>query len=184
MEWTLPGTCIGCDCEDWPRVEDKFNALFLAGDIQLGQVARVSGLEPYCIQNWVKRGYLSPPRAKRYSLNQLCRILNINMLRGAMPIEAVCGLLSYINGRLEDESDDIITDTSLYYLFLHLAAAIILQPQTDRMTAVADVVNSVPESVPGTRRRIAQVLDVMLSAWMATRYRQETEALLRNLQIV
>ena len=98
MNWVLPGTVIEANLEDADRAQELFRSMFLPGGMVLGQVSNLSGLEPYMIQNWVKRGFLSPPKGKRYSLRQLCRILNINMLRGALPMEKICGLLTYVNG--------------------------------------------------------------------------------------
>ena len=88
----------------------------------LSQVTAITGLEAHTVQNWVKRGFLTSPVGKKYSLRQLCRILNIHMLHGAMPIDRICKLLSYVNGHLDDESDDMIDDSQLYFLFVNLAS--------------------------------------------------------------
>ena len=48
----------------------------------LSQVASLTGLEPYVIQNWVRRGFVAPPERKRYSRRQFSRIVLINMLEG------------------------------------------------------------------------------------------------------
>ena len=113
MTWTLPGTTLLGKRSDAGRTDGLFQSMMLTGGLTLGQVATITGLEPYTIQNWVKRGFLPPPRGKRYDMEQLCRIITINMLRGALPLERICSLLSYINGSLTDESDDIIDDTVL-----------------------------------------------------------------------
>ena len=122
MKWTIPGTVLQIRREDADSVEELFSSMFLAGGMILGQVASVSGLEPYTVQNWVKRGFLSAPQRKRYSMRQLCRILNINMLKSVLPLERICGLMGYINGELDSEEDDIIDDAQLYFLFVKLAA--------------------------------------------------------------
>ena len=89
MNWILPGTVIPARREEADKTCDLFQSMFLPGGMVLGQVSNISGLEPYMIQNWVKRGFLAPPKGKRYTLRQLCRILNINMLRGALPMEKI-----------------------------------------------------------------------------------------------
>ena len=122
MKWRIPGTVLEIQRENADGVEDMFSSMFLAGGIVLSQVSNITGLEPYTVQNWVKRGFLSPPQRQRYSLNQLCRILQINMLKSVLPLEQICGLLSYINGKLDEESDDIIDDAVLYFMFVKLAA--------------------------------------------------------------
>jgi hypothetical protein len=122
MEWTIPGTVLTAKREDAPNIEKDFKAMFLGGGIMLSQVAAISGLEPYDVQNWVKRRLLPPPNGKRYDLNQLCRIININMLKKVLHMEQITGLLTYINGDLDDHSDDLIDDSKLYFMFVELAA--------------------------------------------------------------
>lgn len=63
MQWTIPGTTLPGQREDADRVDSVFESLFLAGGLTLSQVSNIAGLEPYTVQNWVKRGYLQPPRA-------------------------------------------------------------------------------------------------------------------------
>lgn len=66
---------------------------------------------------------MTPPVKKKYNRRQLSRIIIINMLKSALPMESICRLLSYVNGQLDDESDDIIDDSVMYLIFLRLAAA-------------------------------------------------------------
>ena len=122
MNWILPGTTLQARREDAGAVEGLFRSVMLTGGLTLGQVTAITGLEPHTVQNWVKRGFLPPPRGKRYDMEQLCRIITINMLRGALPLEKICSLLGYINGDLADERDDTIDDTLLYFTFVRLAA--------------------------------------------------------------
>ena len=80
MNWTIPGTVLQGQREDTQNIEQQFRAMFLGGDLVLSQVSAITGLETYHIQNWVKRGFLTAPEKKRYSLRQLCRIININVV--------------------------------------------------------------------------------------------------------
>ena len=121
MDWIIPGTVLGIRQEEADHIEEMFSSMFLAGGMALGQISHITGLEPYTVQNWVKRGFLTSPKNKRYTLRQLCRILNINMLKSALSLEQICGLLQYINGHLDDESDDLIDDSPLYFLSVRLA---------------------------------------------------------------
>ena len=183
MNWILPGTVLEMDRGEADQAEAKISALFLAGGMVLSQVTDLTGLEPYTVQNWVKRGFLAPPQNKRYSLRQLCRILNINMLRGALPMEKICGLLTYVNGQLNDESDDLIDDSELYFIFVQLAsrARSLDDPESFRM--VLDyVLADYAEPVPGARERIEKVLRVMLTAWISTRMKQEAEKMLAEME--
>ena len=182
MKWRIPGTVLQIEKENADTVEDMFSSMFLAGGMVLSQVASISGLEPYTIQNWVKRGFLSPPQHKRYSINQLCRILQINMLKSVLPLEQICGLLSYINGKLDEENDDIIDDARLYFLFVRLAsrAKELDNPQFWEK-AMKDALAQYQEPVPGARERIEKALRVMLTAWVAARMRRAAETMLQEL---
>ena len=71
MKWKVPGTTLQILREEADAAEDMFRSMFLAGGMVLGQVSQLTGLEPYTIQNWVERGFLSPPQNRRYSLSQL-----------------------------------------------------------------------------------------------------------------
>lgn len=179
MNWTIPGTTLSSPRCDAEKIESQFQSMFLAGGMVLSQVTSITGLDPYMIQNWVKRGFLTKPQQKRYTLRQLCRIININMLRGILPMERICGLLSYINGALDDESDDIIDDSQLYFIFVRLAAKARDLDTTEEWTkAISQVMATYAEPFPGAKERIEKVLQVMLTAWVATRMRQEAERML------
>ena len=176
MKWTIPGTVLQIPREEADQVESLFNNMFLAGGMVLSQVSGVTGLESYAVQNWVKRGFLSPPRQKRYTMRQLCRIININMLRAALPMEQICRLLSYINGNLNDEGDDLIDDSVLYFLFVKLAAkARQLDDPAIYRTAMSEVLADYKEPIPGARERVEKVLQVMLTAFVAARMRDKAE---------
>ena len=179
MNWTIPGTTLSIPRQEAESIESRFQSMFLAGGMVLSQVTSITGLDPYMVQNWVKRGFLAKPQQKRYSMNQLCRILVINMLRGVLPMERICGLLSYINGALDDESDDIIDDAQLYFIFVRLTArARDLDSQQEWDLALEQMMESYEEPFPGAKARILRVLRIMLTAWAATRLRQEAEAML------
>ena len=182
MEWILPGTVLKAETEEASGVESLFAPMFLAGGMVLSQVSSITGLEPYIIQNWVKRGFLSPPQNKRYTLRQLCRILNINMLKGVLPMERVCAMLGYINGQLDDDSDDTIDDSRLYFMFVRLAAhAKQIDQNQAWQEAIDQVLQDYDEPIPGARDRIAQVLRIMLIAYIAARMKEQAETLLTEI---
>ena len=184
MQWTIPGTTLTGEREDAQRVDAVFQALFLAGGLTLSQVASISGLEPHTVQNWVKRGYLAPPRGKRYNMEQVCRILNINLLKGALTLEQSCQLISYINGDLTDESDDLIDDTLLYFYFVRLAArAQDLGNKDVWDVALKEVTVGYREPIPGAGEKLEKVLKVMLTAWLAGRLKAQAEQMLTELSI-
>lgn len=114
MQWTIPGTTLTGERENADRVDGLFQSLFLAGGLTLSQVSSITGLEPYTIQNWVKRKFLAPPSGKRYDMEQVCRLININILKGTMPLEQIIHLMGYLNGDLTSEADDLVDDTMLF----------------------------------------------------------------------
>ena len=183
MDWIIPGTTLVAKREDANHIEEQFKSMFLAGGMVLSQVSSVTGLESYTVQNCVKRGFLTNPQQKRYTLRQLCRILNINMLKSVLPLEQICGLLTYINGELDDESDDLIDDSQLYFLFVRLAAnfSIMHNPQ-GRDAYVEQVLSDYQEPVPGAKERVKKVLRIMLTAWAAAQLRQLAEQMVVGLQ--
>jgi hypothetical protein len=183
MEWTIPGTVLTAKREDAVNIEKDFKAMFLGGGIMLSQVAAISGLEPYDVQNWVKRRLLSPPVNKRYDLNHLCRILNINMLKKALPMEQITGLLGYINGELDDRSDDLIDDSRLYFLFVKLAArARHIGGSESWDDALVQVTEDYYEPQPGARERLITVLRIMLTAWVASMLLESSQNMIRQLK--
>ncbi len=182
MEWTIPGTVLQGQREDAEQIEKQFASMFLGGDLVLSQVAAITGLEAYHIQNWVKRGFLTPPQKKHYTQRQLCRVININMLKSVLSIEEVCRLLSYVNGELDDERDDRIDDAQLYFMFVRLAAQAKELYQSNQREEIIDrALLSYREPSPGSRERVKSVLKVMLTAWLAARMVHESRRMLNEL---
>ena len=183
MEWTIPGTAIQGSRADVEGCIRRIEGMFLGGGMIRSQLASVSGVEAYDIQNWVKRGFLPSPVNKRYSCNQFCRIVTINMLRSAMTMDKICSLLTYVNGELDDESDDLIDDTVLYFMFLRLAArARHIGGRDSWDEAIADILKNYDEPIPGAKKRIDQVLRIMLTAWIGVRTIQKAEQMLVELR--
>ena len=182
MNWTIPGTTLEGLRSNADRTDGLFQSMFLAGGLTLSQVSSITGLEPYAIQNWVKRGFLPSPQNKRYSMEQVCRIIIITMLKGIMPLEQICRLMKYINGDLADESDDIIDDTALYFKFVSLAARARYIGGTEAWDdALEKVMADYAEPYPGAREKIIQVLRIMLTAWVASRLRSSVDEMIAQL---
>ena len=183
MNWTIPGTTLTELRENADHVEDIFHSMFLAGGMVLSQVSSITGLEAYTIQNWVKRGFLAAPKNKRYDLEQVCRIITINMLKGALPLDKICSLMQYINGDLTDESDDIIDDAVLYFMFVKLAARARHIGGTQNWDdALEEATASYTEPYPGARERIKKVLRVMLTAWICSRFKAQVDEMVDDLK--
>ena len=182
MHWTIPGTTLTGLRSDADRTDGLFQSLFLAGGLTLSQVSSITGLEPYTIQNWVKRGFLSSPVGKRYNMEQVCRIININILKGAVPLEQIIKLMAYLNGDLTDESDDLVDDTMLFFLFVKLAARARYIGGTKAWDdALVEVTEDYVEPVPGAREKLVKVLKVMLTVWCANQLKLQADKMMEDM---
>lgn len=184
VEWTLPGTVLSVDADRPQAAEEVFSSLFLAGGLVLSQVTQVTGLEPYIIQNWVRRGFLAPPKQRKYTRRQLSRILMINALKSTLSIEQTCKLLSYINGALDDEGDDTIDDTELYGAFVLVAGSVQkhgLTSESEMNRLIADGLKDYKESIPGAKERIEQALRIMITAWRAAQLQTKAQSMMNAL---
>lgn len=180
MQWTIPGTTLSAQRQEADSVDKLFQSMFLAGGLTLSQVASITGLEPYTIQNWVKRGFLPPPQGKRYCMEQLCRIINMNILKGNMNLDQIVRLMGYLNGNLADESDDLVDDTLLFFCFVRLAARISdLRENWDQ--ALEAVTYTYHEPIPGAREKLEKVLKIMLTTWIANQLKAQAEQMLASL---
>lgn len=182
MNWTIPGTTLEDARANAGHIDSLFSSMFLAGGLSLSQVSAVTGLETHTIQNWVKRGFLSPPRGKRYDVEQVCRIINMNLLKGGLPLEQICSLMTYLNGVLSDESDDLIPDSRLFFMFVKLASQVRdIGSQAEWDAAMEAVTAGYVEPVPGAKDKLIRVLKIMLTVWVSNTLRTAAEKMIIEL---
>jgi len=182
MQWTIPGTTLTGKRAEADNLEEQFQAIFSMGGLTLSQVSSLTGLEPYTVQNWVKRGFLPSPVQKRYDMERVCRLININILKGTMPLEQITKLLAYLNGDLADERDDLVDDTLLFFLFVRLAArARYIGGSESWDDALIHATADYPEPVPGARDKLIRVLKVMLTIWVANQLKAQAEEMIAQL---
>lgn len=178
MKWTLPGTCIAADTAQAPYIEQQFQGLFIGGGIMMSQITAITALESYDVQNWVKRGFLSPPERKRYSLDQLCRILTINMLKSVFTLEQISDLLTGIC-----TGQDAISDSRLYFLFVHLAANYrTMQNDAGRDARIRQELEASKALLPPDPERVEKVLCIMLTAWASAQLKTVAAEMLEQLE--
>jgi len=175
MQRILPGSTLHFDPALHGTAETLFSAMYAGGDLMLAQVSHIAGVEPYVIQNWVARGFLPPPKAKRYSRRQLSRILIINMLRSVLPLEEICRLLRYVNGHLNDISDDLVDDSDLYMALVALTG--------EDPPELRDALPEYREPFPGARRRVEQVLEIMLLSYRAAVLKEQAMEYIGRLDV-
>ena len=152
--------------------------------ITLSQVCEITGLEPGTIQNWIKRGYVSHPVDRKYSKEQLARIILINFLRETFVIEKVANLLSYVNGDLLDDSDNIMDDSEIYQCLCDILLTKGLKEDIsfDELSEKIDekLINF-EEPYEGAKDRLKLVLQAMIYAWWSAEYKAIANKLTENI---
>lgn len=146
---------------------DFLNGTFIAtSGLYMQQVCEISGLATPAIQNWVARGFIAHPINRRYDKNALARILLINSLRGALPLESIKRLLTYVNGSPENRLDDVIPESELYsyvcdIVFDKSFASNTIETLTDK--AICDY----DEKITGAKERLKNTLHIILNVFLA-----------------
>ena len=175
----LPGTTVRY--EEGKDAMEVLDGLFSGGGLVLSQVTALTGLEGYMVQNWIKRGFMTPVVKKRYSNEQFCRLITINMLRDSLSLPEIAGLLSVINGQLDDESDDLIDDSLLYVYFTRTLAHAAHRTPTCFRKAAEELTADYAEPLAGGKERLIGVLCVMCTAYTASEMNKEAKELLAGL---
>lgn len=180
MSVTFPGTTIEATALEKGSAKKLFDGIFATGGITLSQVSVMTGLEPYVVQNWVKRGFLSSPVGRIYSREQFARIVIINMLREALQIEKICKLLHIIDGAPNDKSNDLIGDDELYYRYTDMLAEMPF-PSVDAKAVVANAEQAIAdfeEHSPGAKKQLSNILQAMFYAHAASKMRSKANELI------
>ena len=175
---TLPGTILPLTAETAARPFSALDPFFAVsgGGISLSQLSGLTGLKPTTVQNWVKRGWVSNPVGKRYGPRQVARVLLINLMRPVMQLENIARLLSDINGSVEDESDDIVSEPMLYDLLacavLRMEEASAVGPAVIGEIARTTLTEKVPDTAadPAAGPRLDRAVRLMLNAMAAARF--------------
>lgn len=206
-EKLLPGTAIAY-LEPGEKGFSKIEMLLEAtGGLSLSQVCAVTGLETSTIQNWVKRGWVSHPKGKKYEEVHIARILIINALKECIKLEHIALLMSYVNGPLpmpggvNSVPGNIGSDPIYRYtpgqavtanygiikeseLFNYLCEALKRTGQVDDLSrsGVESVVEKVIKDYngpnPDSRIRIRKALTLMIYACVCTDVKRRTEAMM------
>lgn len=180
----VPGTIIPITKSTGPGGEGFLHGIFAAtSGLMLSQVREITGLDTPALQNWVKRGFVSPPEHKRYNIDQVARILIINMLRDVLQLEKIAFLLSYINGSVYDRDDDIIPESVLYDYICHIRHACGgAWSEHDAEKKILEATANYVENIPGATHRLHGALKVILLALKSAQLKKEAETLLASLR--
>ena len=101
----------------------------------------------------------------------------INILRGTIKLEDIARLMEYINGQVDDLSDDIMHDTELYNLMCQLLTEMSLKNLHSREEIEQEIENRLDDSLESkSRDRLKRVLLIMILGYRASYYRRMAEA--------
>lgn len=169
----FPGSII--DIEN-SNASDFLNILFLGGDIVMAQIKSITGLGTPTLQNWVNRGFLPNPKGKKYNKNQLARILIINSLRKTVKLDDIDKLLFFVNGNPNDESDDIIEESTLYVLICNVCQnSEFSLSNVDK--CVIEALSQYNERTKGAKKRLEIALKIICQTLIANDLLDSSEEL-------
>ena len=157
---------------------------YITDGVMLTQIREISGIDGSTLQNWVKRGWVANSKLKKYNINQVAHILIINMLRSCMQLDRIAFLIQYINGRVDDRSDDIIEDSELY----DYICKILDKLMSYEVCSIGSVREAIEvetagycESIPGARERLTTALEIIIVAYYATLVKRHSDEKLEAL---
>ena len=147
----------------------------------MSQIKDFTGLNQSAIQNWINRSWLSHTTAKKYNIDQVARILIINMLRRTMSLENIAKLLFYLNGVAGDKRDDVINESELYEYICDMEA------ETDGADGVDGLIEKVAanfsERRAGDREKLKTTLKIIRFNMVAQTNIAYAEGLLKEIKI-
>ena len=150
----------------------------------LTQIRDISGINGSTLQNWTKRGWVPLSKSKKYNIDQVAYILIINMLRPCMQLDKIAYMLEYINGDLDDASDDIIRASVLYDYICRILDALVEQNQCS-FSSIRKVIEQqtagYTEVMEGARERLTDALEAIVVAYYATLIKHHSDELVNHL---
>ena len=157
---------------------------FISNGVMLTQIREISGIDGTTLQNWTKRGWVMNSKLKKYSIDQVAHILIINMLRSCMQLDKIAFLIEYINGKLDDTSDDIIEDSVLYDYICRVLDKLMSYEVCSLGSVRVDIeeeTQDYQEKMPGARERLSQALEIIVVAYYASLIKKHSDAMLAEL---
>lgn len=182
----IPGTILPAKNGTGPAGSGFLTGIFsVTTGLMLSQIKEITGLDTPALQNWIKRGWVSSPVGKRYNIDQVARILIINMLRDTLQLDKIAFLMTYINGDVHDSSDDIIPESVLY----EYICCIIDKCQHTDITnlenlrkLIVECTGDYKEKIPGSTQRLHKALEIIILAHESARIKMTAENLLSSIR--
>ena len=181
----IPGTRLKkSEMGNVTGMEFLSKVFFISEGVMLSQIREVSGIDGSTLQNWTKRGWVANARLKKYNIDQVAHILIINMLRSCVQLDKIALLLQYINGNIDDKSDDIIHDSVLYDYICRILDTL-MHHDICSMSSIKNVISEqivdYEEAMPGARERLANALEIIVVAYYAALIKRRSDEMLTDL---
>ena len=152
---------------------------YLSDGVMLTQIREISGIDGSTLQNWVKRGWVANSKLKRYNMDQVAHILIINMLRSCIQLDRIAFLIKYINGNVDDRSDDIICASKLYDYICRILDRVMYEQKGCTEDTLKECIMSVTsdyeEKVTGAAKRLQTALEIIIMAYYSSILKRNTE---------
>lgn len=177
----IPGTKLHrSDMGGVTGLEFLSKIFFISDGVMLTQIRDVSGIDGSTLQNWTKRGWVGNSKYKKYDINQIAHILIINMLRSCMQLDKIAFLIEYINGSVNDRSDDIIEDSVLYDYICKILDKLMtydLCSLGSIREAIKEEISGYKEVMPGAKERLTRALEIIVVAYYASLVKKHADSL-------
>ena len=181
----IPGTKLKkYDMGNVTGMEFLSKVFYISEGVMLSQIREVSGIDGSTLQNWTKRGWVANARLKKYNIDQVAHILIINMLRSCIQLDHIAFLLQYINGKIDDTSDDIIRDSVLYDYICRILDALTRQDVASKASikeVIREQIADYREAMEGARDRLANALEIIVTAYYAALIKRSSDEMLATL---
>ena len=182
----IPGTILKRkDMGDVTGLEFLKKIFFISSGVMLSQIREISGIDGSTLQNWTKRGWVANSKLKRYNIDQVAHILIINMLRDCLQLDRITFVIRYINGNVEDQADDIISDSLLYDYICRILDRLLNDDATydisSLRTCISEVTADYEETVSGARKRLDQALEIIIAAYYAALIKRYSDRMIEEL---
>ena len=181
----IPGTKLKKnDMGNVTGLEFLSKVFYISEGVMLSQIREVSGIDGSTLQNWTKRGWVANARLKKYNIDQVAHILIINMLRSCIQLDKIALLLQYINGNIDDKSDDIIRDSVLYDYICRILETLTRQDVCSTASikeVISDQIADYEEAMEGARERLANALEIIVVAYYAALIKRRSDEMLTSL---
>ena len=186
-ETKIPGTVLRkTDMGNVTGLDFLKKIFYITDGIMLSQIREISGIDGSTLQNWTKRGWVESAKLKKYNIDQVAHILIINMLRGCMQLDRIAFLIRYINGSVDDRSDDIIRASELYDYICRILDTLTGEEEnrngaSNLRECIEKVTEEYVEKIGGARKRLTNALEIIIAAYYSSMLKHYSEKKLEKL---